>query len=80
MGVTIEINGPPLKGVFNINPNVGVELQTTFLLSAKRFIDPDLPLTYTFGFYPSSNSSDLNSVIGNHFVYFSMSAFIYYIF
>ena len=78
LAVSIAINGPPVKGIFSISPNEGVELQTKFTLFASRFSDPDLPLAYTFGFYPSSNSTDFNSLIGNilFFVYIKPSLFL----
>lgn len=64
LSVSILINGPPVTGVFSITPGTGEELKTKFTLSASRFLDPDLPLTYTFGFYPSSNSTSFNALVG----------------
>jgi hypothetical protein len=64
LAVSIETNSPPVTGVFAINPVEGVELQTVFSLYASRFLDSDLPLTYTFGFYPNMDSAELQSLMG----------------
>ena len=64
LSISVLINGPPVTGVFSISPITGTELETKFMLFASRFSDPDLPLTFTFGFYPSLNSTDFNSLNG----------------
>jgi hypothetical protein len=49
--ISIEINSPPSFGSFLINPTVGIELQDLFYFTANDWIDEDLPLLYSFGFF-----------------------------
>lgn len=46
--VTIAINGPPLPGLFDVSPQIGVEMTTVFILRAQFWSDlaSDLPLVY----------------------------------
>jgi hypothetical protein len=48
--VVVTTNGAPLPGRFVTSPPSGSEMETPFTLSASRWQDPDLPLTYQFGF------------------------------
>ena len=48
--IVVTTNGPPTPGLFKALPYTGVELSTVFNFSAANYIDPDLPLTYQFGF------------------------------
>jgi len=54
--ITISTNGHPLPGIFDITPSYGIELQTLFMLSASEWYDPDLPITYMFGFKTTTSS------------------------
>ena len=53
--ITVTTNGPPLPGVFVVNPTSGVELSQIFTFSASLWSDGDLPLSYQFGFVTASN-------------------------
>jgi len=55
--ISVTTNGPPLPGTFSITPDEGTELKTMFMFSAKEWSDPDLPITYMFGF--TANSGDM---------------------
>jgi hypothetical protein len=57
--ITVTTNGAPVPGQFLINPPSGVELTTVFTFSASFWSDPDLPITYQFGFRPPGKSSRL---------------------
>ena len=48
--IAVVTNGPPLPGVFSITPLRGAEMVDPFLLSALLWTDPDLPITFGFGF------------------------------
>ena len=48
--VVVTTNGPPLMGIFKALPQNGIELSTIFNFTAIDYIDPDLPLTYQYGF------------------------------
>eukprot|EP01032_Pedospumella_encystans_P012927 gene12927-14918_t len=61
--VTVTTNGAPLPGVLAVSPDIGVELSTTFALSALGWSDADVPLSYQFGFI-SPGSLDFLSVAG----------------
>jgi hypothetical protein len=55
----VTTNGAPLPGTFSVNPEIGVELSTVFTFSAAQWSDPDLPLTYQFGFQSAVSLSSL---------------------
>jgi hypothetical protein len=59
--INITTNGPPLPGVFQLSPNVGIELTTSFLFSASEWSDPELPLAYEFRF---SSAADATVIVG----------------
>jgi len=48
--ILVTVNGPPLYGSFQALPKDGLELSTIFNFTASAYIDPDLPLSYQFGF------------------------------
>jgi hypothetical protein len=55
--IVVTTNGPPTGGIFTIVPTEGQELNTLFSLNANQWNDADLPLSYQFGYYPSSSKS-----------------------
>jgi hypothetical protein len=56
---TVTTNGAPLPGSFSVKPASGTELSTTFTFAATQWSDPDLPLTYQFGFQSAVSLSNL---------------------
>ena len=56
--ISININSPPLPGIFEVNPMTGYELNTTFVLSSSLWTDDDLPLSYEYR-YLSSQGTEL---------------------
>jgi hypothetical protein len=59
VSTTVTTNGAPLPGSFLVMPAYGVELSTTFTFAAAQWSDPDLPLTYQFGFQSMVSLSNL---------------------
>jgi hypothetical protein len=59
VSTTVTTNGAPLPGSFSVTPAYGVELSTTFTFAAAQWADPDLPLTYQFGFQSAVSLSNL---------------------
>jgi len=59
--IHVTTNGPPLMGSFKALPNNGIELSTTFNFTASNYVDPDLPLTYQFGFISNNIHNVLQS-------------------
>lgn len=59
--VTITTNGPPLPGKFDISPTRGTELTTKFSFSTSQWTDPDLPISFQFGFVSSSKTMIIQS-------------------
>lgn len=58
--LTVTTNGAPLPGEFTVFPPSGAELITQFVFSAFQWSDPDLPLTFQFGFIsPTSNANQV---------------------
>jgi hypothetical protein len=57
--VTIDVNAPPSFGLFYVSPNNGIELTTSFIMSASLWVDPDLTLEYAFGFIDASGTNVL---------------------
>jgi hypothetical protein len=55
----VTTNGAPLPGSFSVKPASGTELSTTFTFAATQWSDPDLPLTYQFGFQSAVSLSNL---------------------
>jgi hypothetical protein len=55
--IELYTNGAPLPGLFSVNPLSGIEFETTFIFAASQWTDPDLPITYSFGF--KSNSGNM---------------------
>ena len=55
--IVVVMNGPPVPGLYVIDPLIGDELITYFLFSASLWLDDDLPITYSFGFYSSNTST-----------------------
>jgi hypothetical protein len=48
--IVVTTNGPPIGGIYEITPKEGTEMSTTFQYSTTQWSDPDLPITYLFGF------------------------------
>jgi hypothetical protein len=59
VSTTVTTNGAPLPGGFSVRPAYGIELSTTFTFAAAQWSDPDLPLTYQFGFQSAVSLSNL---------------------
>jgi hypothetical protein len=59
VSASITTNGAPLPGTFLVAPKVGQELVTSFTFAASQWTDPDLPLTYQFGFQSAVSLSNL---------------------
>lgn len=59
VSTTVTTNGAPLPGSFLVKPEFGVELTTVFSFTAAQWTDPDLPLTYQFGFQSAVSLSNL---------------------
>jgi hypothetical protein len=59
VSTTVTTNGAPLPGSFTVKPAYGIELSTTFTFAAAQWVDPDLPLTYQFGFQSAVSLSNL---------------------
>jgi hypothetical protein len=57
--VTITTNSPPLGGVLEVSPVVGVMLETMFSIKSLDWVDEDLPLSYQFGYLTSTSASSL---------------------
>jgi hypothetical protein len=59
VSTTVTTNGAPQPGTFSVKPGFGVELSTSFTFAATQWSDPDLPLTYQFGFGSTVSLSKL---------------------
>jgi hypothetical protein len=59
VSTAVTTNGAPLPGSFSVKPEFGVELSTVFIFAAAQWTDPDLPLTYQFGFQSAVSLSNL---------------------
>jgi hypothetical protein len=58
--IAVTTNGPPLPGTFAVTPVIGgIEMSDPFTFSANSWSDPDLPLTYQFGFLSASSGDEL---------------------
>jgi hypothetical protein len=69
--VTVTTNGSPLPGSFTVSPTAGTELSTVFAFYAEQWNDPDLPLTYQFGFESVTSLTNLVIVSKSEFSYAS---------
>ena len=52
--IVVTVNGPPQYGSFAVDPTTGTELTSSFALATLHWSDPNLPITYQFGFVSSS--------------------------
>ena len=52
--VTVTVNAPPSSGSFYVSPSEGVELTQVFQFVALQWVDPDLPVSYEFGYTSAS--------------------------
>jgi hypothetical protein len=59
VSTTVTTNGAPLPGSFAAEPACGIALSTVFTFAAAQWSDPDLPLTYQFGFQSAVSLSNL---------------------
>jgi hypothetical protein len=59
VSTAVTTNGAPLPGSFSVKPEFGIELSTVFTFAAAQWTDPDLPLTYQFGFQSAVSLSNL---------------------
>lgn len=57
--IQVATNGAPVPGVYTLSPTEGNELSTSFSLVASSWSDPDLPLSYQFGFISPATGSSL---------------------
>jgi hypothetical protein len=48
--VDVSTNSPPTPGTYTVSPMSGIELLTTFEMSARYWVDIDIPISYEFGF------------------------------
>jgi hypothetical protein len=55
--IVVTTNGPPMGGIYSVSPNTGneIEMTTPFQFTTSQWSDPDLPVTYLFGFISPSN-------------------------
>ena len=81
--VTVVVNQSPLGGAVSVSPDEGMALSTRFFLSTYQWTDDasDLPLTYTFTYYPvtpdtqtllriSSETATVSAVLGQGVEYY----------
>jgi hypothetical protein len=69
----VTTNGAPLPGSFTVTPSSGIELATVFTFAAAQWSDPDLPLTYQFGFHSAVSLSNLVIVARSELTHASSS-------
>jgi hypothetical protein len=50
----VSTNSPPVPGIYAVDPLSGIELLTTFQITAKYWVDSDIPISYEFGFMSSA--------------------------
>ncbi|CAE7710539.1 unnamed protein product, partial [Symbiodinium microadriaticum] len=55
--LSIKTNGPPLGGRLIAIPTEGVMLDTEFQLLTSLWVDDDLPLSYEFGYFSTTDGS-----------------------
>jgi hypothetical protein len=73
VSTTVTTNGSPLPGSFSVTPVSGTEVYTTFTFSAAQWSDPDLPLTYQFGFQSAVSLNKLVIVSRSELTYATSS-------
>ena len=56
VSVNVVVNSAPISGTFSVNPSTGIEISDVFTLTTSYWNDPDLPMTYEFGYYDFSGS------------------------
>jgi hypothetical protein len=54
--VSLELNSGPTPGLFSVSPGSGIEVETTFTLTATGWTDDNLPLTFEYGFISASGT------------------------
>ena len=52
--VIVTVNSPPKSGRFFVSPTAGVTLSTLFTFIASQWLDDQLPLSYEFAYYSTS--------------------------
>ena len=57
----VSTNGPPLAGQFDVIPEKGFALNTSFMFLSSKWFDEDLPLSYHYGFVSSESLMTLVS-------------------
>ena len=57
--ITVTTNGSPVPGQYEVSPIEGIELSTVFVFVASLWNDPDLPITYQFGFISPATRQNL---------------------
>ena len=53
--VTVKVVEPPRSGEFIVSPLTGFEFQDSFQFSTKRWTDDEIPLSYSFGYFSTSD-------------------------
>ena len=71
IGITVMTNEAPVPGRFSVQPLRGTALQDVFTFSNNEWVDPDLPLTYTF--YYISPSGSLLTIRGKNEISYASS-------
>ena len=61
--IAVTTNSPPIPGLFSVAPSTGTELTTEFQFTASLWTDPDLPISYVFGFIPAAAASNDSSML-----------------
>lgn len=59
--ILLYTNGPPTPGIFTVSPSSGTELETIFNFYASQWNDPELPITYMFGFKSNNGNMIIQS-------------------
>jgi len=55
--IKVHTNGPPISGLMAVDPSSGSEFQDPFTVSASRWQDDDIPLTYEFKYVSPEDAS-----------------------
>ena len=55
----VMIDNPPESGTFTVLPSAGQSLQTIFVFSALSWVDSNLPISISFGFFDQSTGSNV---------------------
>eukprot|EP01038_Epipyxis_sp_PR26KG_P011403 gene11403-15285_t len=56
--IGVSTNGPPIYGVFEVEPKHGTEILTNFYFAADSWFDEDLPISYQFSINTFMNDID----------------------